>query len=51
MAIDDKTVRGSQQQGAPGAHLLSALVPRLGVPLASQAVADTTNEVPVALDL
>jgi hypothetical protein len=50
-AIDGKTLRGSQQPGAPGAHLLSALAPRLGVPLAQQAIADRTNELPVALDL
>ena len=31
IAVDGKTLRGSQKQGAPGAHLLSALAPRLGV--------------------
>ena len=51
MAIDGQTLRGSQKQGAPGAPLLSALAPRLGVTLAHQAVADQTNEIPVALDL
>jgi predicted transposase YbfD/YdcC len=51
IALDGKTLRGSQQQGAPGAHLLSALAPRLGVTLAQQAVADKTNEIPVGLDL
>jgi predicted transposase YbfD/YdcC len=51
IAIDGKTLRGSQKQGAPGAHLLSALAHRLGVTLAQQAVADKTNEIPVALDL
>jgi predicted transposase YbfD/YdcC len=51
IAVDGKTLRGSQQQGAPGAHLLSALAHRLGVTLAQQAVADRTNEMPVALDL
>jgi predicted transposase YbfD/YdcC len=51
IAIDGKTLRGSQKQGAPGAHLLSALAPRLGVTLAQQAVADKTNEMPVVLDL
>jgi predicted transposase YbfD/YdcC len=51
IAIDGKTLRGSQQRGAPGAHLLSALAHRLGVTLAQQAVADKTNEIPVALDL
>jgi predicted transposase YbfD/YdcC len=51
IAIDGKTLRGSQKQGAPGAHLLSALAHRLGVTLAQQAVADKTNEIPVVLDL
>jgi predicted transposase YbfD/YdcC len=51
IAIDAKTLRGSQKQGAPGVHLLSALAHRVGVPLAQQAVDDKTNEIPVALDL
>jgi hypothetical protein len=51
IAIDGKTLRGSQKQGAPGAHLLSALAHRLGVTLAQQAIADKTNEIPVVLDL
>ena len=51
IAVDGKTLRGSQKQGAPGAHLLSALGHRLGLTLAQQAVADKTNEMPVALDL
>ena len=44
IAIDGKTLRGSQKQGAPGAHSLSALSHRLGVTLAQQAVADTSHE-------
>jgi predicted transposase YbfD/YdcC len=51
IAIDGKTLRGSQKQGAPGVHLLSALAHRLGVTLAQQAVDDKTNEIPVALEL
>jgi len=51
IAIDGKTLRGSKKQGAPGAHLLSALAHRAGVTLAQQAVDDKTNEIPVALDL
>jgi predicted transposase YbfD/YdcC len=51
IAIDGKTLRGSQKQGAPGAHVLSALAHRLGLTLAQQAVADKTNEIPVALEL
>jgi hypothetical protein len=51
LAVDGKTWRGSPQQGAPGAHLLSALAHRLGVTLAQQAVAEKTHEMPVMLDL
>lgn len=51
MAVDGKTLRGSKKQGAPAAHLLSVLAPRLGLTLAQQAVADKTNEIPVALEL
>jgi len=51
IAIDGKTLRGSQKQGAPGAHLLSALAHRVGLTLAQQTVADKTNEIPVALNL
>jgi predicted transposase YbfD/YdcC len=51
IAIDGKSLRGSKKQGAPGAHLLSALAHRVGVTLAQQAVADKTNELPVVLDL
>ena len=43
IAIDGKTLRGSQKQGAPGSHLLSALSHRLGITLAQQAVADKSN--------
>jgi predicted transposase YbfD/YdcC len=51
IAIDGKTLRGSQKRGAPGAHLLSALAHRVGLTLAQQVVADQTNEIPVSLDL
>jgi hypothetical protein len=51
VAIDGKTLRGSQKQGAPGAHLLSACAHRLGIPRAQQTVADKTNESPVVLEL
>jgi hypothetical protein len=51
MALDGKTLRGSQKQGAPGVHLLSALAPRVGVTLAQQAVDDKTNEIPVAVEM
>ncbi len=45
IALDGKTVRGSQHQGAPMAHLLSALSHRLGLTLGQQAVGDKTNEI------
>ena len=51
IALDGKTLRGSKQQGAPGAPLLSALAYRVGVTLAQQAVADKTNEIPVVMEL
>ena len=51
LALDGKTLRGSQKQGAPGVHLLSALAHRVGVTLAQQAVDDKTNEIPVAVEL
>jgi len=51
MAIDGKTLRGSQKQGAPGAHLLSVFAHRVGLTLAQRAVADKTNEIPVVLEL
>ena len=51
IALDGKTLRGSQKQGAPGVHLLSALAHRVGLTLAQQAVEDKTNEIPVAMDL
>jgi predicted transposase YbfD/YdcC len=51
IAVDGTTLRGSKKQGAPGAHLLSALAPRLGLTLAQHAVADKTNAIPAALEL
>ena len=45
IAIDGKTLRGSKKQGAPAAHLLSALGHRLGLTLLQVAVADKTNEI------
>ena len=45
VALDDKTLRGTRKQGAPGAHLLSAISHRLGLTLAQQAVDDKTNEI------
>jgi predicted transposase YbfD/YdcC len=51
IALDGKTLRGSQKQGAPGVHLLSALAHRVGLTLAQQAVDDKTNEIPVAVEV
>jgi predicted transposase YbfD/YdcC len=45
IALDGKTLRGSNKQGAPGIHLLSALAHHGGVTLAQQAVDDKTNEI------
>lgn len=45
VAVDGKTLRGSQRQGARDAHLLSALSHRLGVVMAQVAVQDSTNEI------
>src|SRR5262245_2919140 len=45
MALDGKTLRGSKKQGAPGAHLLSALAHHVGGTLAQHAVDDKTNEI------
>jgi hypothetical protein len=50
-AIAGKTLRGSKKQGAPGAHLLSALAHCVGLTRAQQAVDDKPNEIPVVLDL
>jgi predicted transposase YbfD/YdcC len=44
VAVDGKTQRGSAKQGAPGAHLLSAVSQRLGLTLTQHAVADKSNE-------
>ena len=40
-----KTLRGSQKQGAPGVHLLSALSHHVGLTLTQQAVDAKTNEI------
>lgn len=45
IAVDGKTLRGSQQQGAENAHLLSALSHRLGVIVSQLGVDDKTNEI------
>ena len=50
-AIDGKSLRGSQKQGAPAAHLLSAVSHRLGLTLAQQAVPAKTNEIGATAEL
>jgi len=45
LAIDGKTLRGSQKQGALDVHLLSVLSHRLGVTLYQHAVSEKTNEI------
>jgi predicted transposase YbfD/YdcC len=45
LSLDGKTLRGSRKQGAPGAHLLSALSQRLGLTLAQTAVDEKANEI------
>src|SRR5690348_5644070 len=44
VALDGKTLRGSRKQGAPGAHLLSALSHRLGLTLAQEAIPTKKGE-------
>src|SRR5437868_2571378 len=50
-AIDGKSLRGSQKQGAPGAHLLSAVSHRLGLTLGQLPVPEKTNEIGAANEL
>jgi predicted transposase YbfD/YdcC len=51
VALDGKTLRGSRKQGGINTHLLSAVSHRLGLTLGQQAVADKTNEIPIAQQL
>lgn len=51
LAVDGKTLCGSQRQGAEDAHLLSVLSHRLGVVMAQVAVSDQTNEIGQADEL
>lgn len=45
VALEGKTLRGSQKPGAPGVHLLSALSHHVGRTLAQQAVDAKTNAI------
>ena len=51
VAVDGKTLRGSQKQRAEVSHLLSALSQRLGLTLKQVAVDDGTNEISAMPDL
>jgi len=51
IALDGKSLRGSQRQGVLQGHLLSALSHRLGLTMGQQAVDDKTNEIAVVLPL
>jgi predicted transposase YbfD/YdcC len=51
IALDGKSLRGSQRRGALQGHLLSALSHRLGLTLGQQAVDDKTNEIAVVVPL
>ena len=51
IAIDGKTLCGSQKQGATLTHLLSVVSHQLGITLTQQPVAAKTNEIPIAKDI
>jgi hypothetical protein len=51
VALDGKTLRGSATATTPAQHLLSAILPDLGVVVAQQAVSAKTNEIPCAAPL
>ena len=49
--FDGKTLRGTRKQGAPAAHLLSAVGQRLGLTVAQQSVDEKTNEITVMTEM
>ncbi len=51
IALDGKALRGSASATTPARHLLSAILPDLGVVIAQQAVPATTNEIPCVAPL
>ena len=51
VAIDGKSLRGTDSQEARRLHLLAAVSHELGIPLAQCAVGEKTNEIPVASQL
>jgi len=51
VALDGKTLRGAASPTTPARHLLSAILPDLGLVIAQQAVSAKTNEIPCAAPL
>ena len=51
IALDGKTLRGSASATTPARHLLSAILPDLGLVIAQHAVPATTNEIPCVAPL
>lgn len=51
IAIDGKTLIGSQKQDAVISHLLSAVSHQLGITLAQQPVNSKTNEIPISKEI
>ena len=51
LALDGKTLRGSQKRGADGSHVLAAVLHGVGFSLSEAAVDAKTNEIPVAEEL
>ena len=51
VAIDGKSLRGTDTQESRRCHLLAAVSHELGIPLAECAVGGKTNEIPVASEL
>lgn len=51
LAVDGKTLRGSQGHQLPGVHLVAAFSHRLGIPLAQVPVDSKTNEAKAVLPL
>ena len=51
VALDGKTLRGSATATTPAQHLLSAVLPDLGLVIAQQAVSAKTNEIPCVAPL
>lgn len=48
LALDGKTYRGSRKRGGQNCHVLTIVFHEIGLTLCESAVADKTNEIPVA---